>query len=384
VGKQFDSVTLDWLRERKSEKWATYPRDVLPAFVAEMDFALAPAVRDAVRGALELGDFGYASTATIPPAFVYFAQKRFGWDVDERAVFAIPDVMAGVTEALHALTCPGASVVINPPVYPPFFDVIAHADRTVVEVPLLRDAELHWSIDFDALERAFSQGAQAYLLCSPHNPVGRVWSRAELEEIAMLAARHRVAVISDEIHAPLTMPGVTFVPFLSIAHDQPSVAITSASKAWNIGGLKCAVMIAGPASRDALAARLKSRPNEIEWRTGHLGVLASVAAFRDGAAWLDDLLGYLDSNRRLLTALLRDHIPSARYSPPDATFLAWIDCTDLHLEGDPARRFLERGRVALEAGAKFGRASGDWVRLNLGTSRAILHEIVSRMATALD
>jgi len=349
-----------------------------------MDFALASPVRAAAEAALEIGDVGYASSAIVPPAFAAFARDRFGWSVDERSVFAIPDVMAGVAEALHLLTRPTAAVVINPPVYPPFFDVIAHEDRRVVEVPLLQDAASGWVIDFGALERAFSQGAQAYLLCSPHNPVGRVWSKAELSEIAALAARYRVAVISDEIHAPLTMPGVTFVPFLTVAQEQRCVALLSASKAWNISGLKCAVMVATPESlRDAVAARLKSRPDEIESRIGHLGVLASVAAFRDGAAWLDDLLAYVDGNRHLLAELLRDHIPLVRYSPPDATYLAWIDCTDLHLDGDAASRFLQRGRVALEPGYKFGRTSKNWVRLNIGTSRAILREIVARMAMAL-
>ena len=350
-----------------------------------MDFALAPKVRAALHAALELGDVGYASSAIVAPAFASFAQTRFGWNVDEHSVFAIPDVMAGVAEALHVLTPPGASVVINPPVYPPFFDVIAHEDRIVVEVPLLQDSPSRWSFDLRGLERAFAQGAQAYLLCSPHNPVGRVWSKDELKDVAALAARYRVAVISDEIHAPLTMPNVTFTPFLSVAHDQSNVALMSASKAWNISGLKCAVMVAAPGSRrDALAARVKSRPDEIESRIGHLGVLASVAAFRDGGAWLDDLRTYLDGNRHLLAELLQEHIPSARYSPPDATYLAWIDCTDLRLDGDPARRFLERGRVALEPGKKFGRTSADWVRLNIGTSRAILREIVARMAAALE
>ena len=371
------------MRDRKSEKWATFPPDVLPAFVAEMDFALAPPVRAAAQAALELGDVGYAWSAALPRAFSSFARDRFGWDVDERSVFAVPDVMAGVAEALHVLTPARARVVINPPVYPPFFDVIAHEDRTVVEVPLLHDAQSRWTIDVGALERAFSEGAKAYLLCSPHNPVGRVWSQAELSEIAALAARHNVAVISDEIHAPLTMPGMTFVSFLAVAPNQPCVALWSASKAWNIAGLKCAVMVASADPRDAMAARLKSRPDEIESRIGHLGVLTSVAAFREGAAWLDDLRAYLHGNSQLLLELLREYLPQVRYSPPDATYLAWIDCTDLHLDGDPAKFFLQRGRVALETGRKFGRASADWVRLNFGTSRVIMREIVERMAQAL-
>ena len=379
----FDRISLDQLRKRRSEKWATYPPDILPAFVAEMDFALAPPIREAIEAAVELGDVGYAWSTDVPAAFASFVRERFAWNVEERSVFAVPDVMAGVAESLHLLTPPGGSVVINPPVYPPFFDVIPHEGRIAVEVPLRRNG-MDWTIDLDALERAFAKGIDAYLLCSPHNPVGRVWTEIELKAIVALCERYRVAIISDEIHAALTMPGVTFVPMLSVTGDHSCIALSSASKAFNIPGLKCAVMVAGSVGvRDALHARLKSRPDEIESRLGHLGVLATIAAFRHGSSWLDGLRAYLDGNRRLLGDLLHERLPGAHYTPPEATYLAWIDCSDLSLGDDPARRFLEHGHVALEPGRKFGTLSADWVRLNMGTSHAMLDEIVKRMATAI-
>jgi cysteine-S-conjugate beta-lyase len=378
----FESISLDRLRKRKSEKWSTYSRGVLPAFVAEMDFDLALPIRAALVEAVELGDAGYSSSTEVPASFASSVRNRFDWSTDESAVFAVPDVMAGVAEAIQLLTPPGASIVINPPVYPPFFDVIAHEGRTVLEVPLQAHDRM-WSVNLDTLEGAFADGARAYLLCNPHNPVGRVWSERELHDIVSLASRYGVPIISDEIYAPLTMPGLSFIPVCKITEDQPCIALWSASKAFNISGLKCAAMIASAQVREALRARLRARPDEIESRIGHLGVIATIAAFRNGAAWLDDLRVYLDGNRHLLADLLRDQIPAARYSLPEATYLAWIDCSELPLKGAPARQFLERGLVALEAGHKFGRLSSNWVRLNFGTSRVLLREIVQRMAAAL-
>lgn len=379
----FDSITLAQLQSRKSEKWSKFPADVLPAFVAEMDFALAPVVRDAVVAMVERGDTGYAYSAGVPDAFAAFVRARFGWSVDAVSVFAVPDVAAGIAEALALLTDEDAGIVINPPVYPPFFEIIPHGSRRVVEVPLRRDPHAGWALDLDRLQQAFADGARAYLLCNPHNPVGRAWSASELRDVASLAHRYGVTVISDEIHAPLVMPGTAFVPYLTLGSGTDAIALHSASKAFNIPGLKCAVMVASDSARDRLRARLASRADEVETRIGHPGTIATIAAFRDGGPWLDGLVAYLDGNRNLLAALLEEKLPGVRYSPPEATYLAWLDCSALQLSEDPASVFLERGRVALEPGRKFSRDHGSWVRLNFGTSREILGEIVSRMAAAL-
>jgi cystathionine beta-lyase len=381
----FEDLSIERLRLRKSEKWSTYPADVLPAFVAEMDFDLAAPVRDVLQRAIDLGDCGYAGIDELLPTFVHFAAERFAWNVDEKRVFAVPDVMAGVTVSLRVLTQPGAQVVINPPVYPPFFEAIVAAGREIVEAPLHEDDERGWVLDFEALERAFKNGAAAFLLCSPHNPLGRVWNAEELDRVATLAREHNVAVISDEVHAPLTMPDRGFVPFLRVVRDdQACTAITSASKAWNIAGLKCAILVAGSEQvRSSMRDLVRANRTEIRDRIGHLGIIGNVAAFREGGEWLDELRAHLDRNRHLLSTLLSEQIPAARYRLPEASYLAWVDCARLGFGDDPAVRFLERGRVALEHGHKFGSPGVGFVRINMGTSSAILREIVNRMAAAL-
>jgi cystathionine beta-lyase len=374
-------VPLDVLRRRTSEKWTAYPPDVLPAWVAETDFNLAPPVRRALDHALDLGDTGYAFPGALAHAFAEFALAEFEWCISPEHVFQVPDVMAGITQALLAFTERGARVVINPPVYAPFFEVLKTHERAAVHVPLVRDQSARWHLDFNGLEKAFANGASAYVICSPHNPVGRVWSRADLRRVCELARRYGVTVIADEIHAPLTLPGAQFVPLLATASpDVRCVSVMSASKAWNLAGLKCAVTIAGTNEvRDALRSHLHAIPTEIESRVGHLGVQASIAAFREGREWLHELVSHLDRNRTLLMDLLRERIPAARCAAPEATYLAWIDCGALGIAGEPARHFRERGRVALEPGAKYGAGGKGYVRLNFGTSSRILRDIVGRM-----
>ncbi len=381
----FDNLSLEWLRQRRSEKWRSFPPDVLPAFVAEMDFALAPSIQTALHNAIDNGDCGYASVAELSPVVAEYVRSSFGLQLDVRAIFTVPDVMAGIAQALHALTPPGSAIVINPPVYPPFFEVIRTSGRTISEVPLRKGSDGAWQIDMEGLERAFAAGARGYLLCSPHNPVGRVWSADEVRAVAALSGAHGVVTIADEIHAPLALPGATFTPLLSCAvQTQSCVSVLSASKAWNIAGLKCASLIAGNESvRRTLAARLKEIPTEIASRVGHLGLLATIAAYREEDAWLDGLRSYLSGNRQLLGELLRTQLPEVTWCPPQATYLAWLDCSQLGIGSDPATYFLEHGRVALEPGHRFGTGGETFVRLNFGTSRAILTEIVERMASAL-
>jgi cystathionine beta-lyase len=330
-------------------------------------------------------DCGYAYPTELNPAFAGFAAARFGWLVDQDRVFAAPDVMAAIAEILDLHTEIGESVVINPPVYPPFFEVIPATGRKIVEAPLAREQDGKSILDFDALERAFAQGARAYVLCSPHNPVGRVWTPDELRTIVALADRYDVVVIADEIHAPLAMQGAVHTPYLSIAGENDrAFAALSATKAWNISGLKCALAVAGSSSSaEVLSRRWRQRPTETTWRVGHLGVVASIAAFREGRPWLESLCAHLDRNRLLLKSLLDRYLPGARYVAPEAGYLAWIDCSTLGVGDDPASSFLERGRVALSPGPDFGQEGAGFVRLNMGTSSAILTQVVQRMAFAL-
>jgi cysteine-S-conjugate beta-lyase len=378
----FDDLSIADLRKRRSAKWTMFPADVLPAWVAEMDFPLDGFVRDALLDSINHDDCGYANGAGVGAAFAAFVKARYDWILDPRGVFVIPDVLVGISEILRTLVQPGDRIVVNSPVYPPFYRVVGEVERQIEDVPLLRAGDGSWSFDLAGLERAFAGGARAYLLCSPHNPLGMVLDLTTLACIAELAKEHNVLVIADEIHAPLTMSGATFVPFLPIADyiDCDAVALASASKAWNLPGLKCAVAVAGS---ERMRKKLALMRPELPWSAGNLGVVASIAAFTQGTPWLDELLVYLDGNRRLLTDLIAQKLPGVRYIEPQASYLAWLDCAALELGPDPVAAFLERGRVALTRGRDFGPDSAAFVRVNMGTSAAILTEIVARMATAL-
>jgi cystathionine beta-lyase len=374
--------SLATLRRRTSEKWRTHPSDVLPAFVAEMDFDVAEEIKETLRAAVAAGDLGYPAKSELGEAFAEFASQRFdGWSPEPDFVFAIPDVMAGVAEVVRSITPPGAAVVINPPVYPPFFFFLELVGRRVAEAPLAVAADGSYDLDLGALDVALAQpGVGAYLLCNPHNPVGRVWSREQLTAVAEMCDRRGVAVVVDEIHAPLVLPGSTHVPFHSLEHPaaRRAVIFTSASKGWNIPGLKCGIAIAG---QQATAALFAEKSEAL--LPGHLGVRAAIAALRNARPWLDAAVAQIDANARLLTGLLAEHLPAARYREPQASFLAWIDCRDLRLGDDPAAAFLTRGRVALSAGPNFGRQGRGFARLNIGTSPELIGEAVRRMAAAV-
>lgn len=378
----FDDISIGELRKRRSAKWTMFPADVLPAWVAEMDFPLDANVRNALLDSIRHDDCGYANGAGVGAAYAAFAKARYDWTLDPRGVFVIPDVLVGISEILRTLAKPGDRIVVNSPVYPPFYRVVGEVERQIEDVPLLRGEDGSWKLDLAGLERAFAGGAKAYLLCSPHNPLGMVFDLTTLACVAELAKEHDVLVIADEIHAPLTMPGATFVPFLPIADyiDCDAVALASASKAWNLPGLKCAVAVAGS---ERMRKQLGLMRPELPWSAGNLGVVASIAAFQHGGPWLDELLTYLDGNRRLLTDLVARELPGVRYIEPQASYLAWLDCAALELGPDPVGVFLERGRVALTRGRDFGPDSAAFVRVNMGTSAAILSEVVQRMRRAL-
>jgi cystathionine beta-lyase len=370
----FDDLALEQLRARQSVKWRRYPPDVLPAWVAETDFPLAPSVRRVLEEAVARDDTGYASSRGLADAFAAFAAARFDWVIDPDRTLMVADVMSGVAEVLRALTGQGDRIVVNPPVYQPFFTVVRDLGREVVEAPL----SPAFRLDLDALEGAFAGGAQVYLLCNPHNPTGTVFTRDELAEVAELATRYDVLVISDEVHAPMTLPGATHTPYLTVADE--GLALVSASKAWNLAGLKCALIVA--ASEES-ADELGRIPGHVSYHAGHFGVLSAIAAFSDDGAWLDAFVAHLDVQRDRLTKLLAAELPAVRFAPPQAGYLAWLDCRELGLGDDPSAVFLERGRVALSPGPSFGIEGNGFARLNFATSGALLTEAVRRMARSL-
>jgi cysteine-S-conjugate beta-lyase len=372
--------SLERLRRRKSFKWRTHDPDVLPAFVAEMDFDPAEEIKDAIRAALLAGDCGYPHVGELGDAFAEFAADRLGWSPDPALVFAIPDVMTGISEVIQALTAPGAGVVINPPVYAPFFFRLELLGRRVVEAPLRAGPDGGYDLDLAAIDAALAQpGVGAYLLCNPHNPLGRVWSAAELTQIAETCARRNVPLLVDEIHAPLVLAGSRHVPFHTVGHPAARQALVfcSASKGWNIPGLKCGIAVAGtPQSAELLHARWDALLGS------HLGVLASVAALRNARSWLDAVVAQIDANATALPDLLARSDLAIGYRKPQASFLAWLDCRELGLGDDPAAAFLDRGRVALSHGPEFGSQGRGFARLNLGTSPELLAEAVRRMGVA--
>jgi cystathionine beta-lyase len=371
---------LSLLRQRTSEKWRTFGEDVLPLFVAEMDYPLAEPIKRALHDTIERSDCGYVSEQNgFADAFAGFAQRRWLWQVDPAHVKLATDVSVAIVESLRQVIVPGDTVVINPPIYPPFFDLVPEAGGVVHEVPLVQ-SETGWSLDLDGLEQAFAAGASAYLLCNPHNPLGHPQSVEDLSAVALLAAKYDVTVISDEVHGPLTHTDGTFTPFLSVSPEAAEfgICVTAASKAWNLAGLKCAAIVtASPRMRDAL----DGLPEEVLWRTSQLGLVASIAAFTDGDAWLDGAVSAIQSNRALLADLLDAELPGVGYDQPKASYLAWLDFRQLGWGEDPSVTALQQAKVALNPGPMFGAEGSGFVRLNFACSPEVLEEAISRLGT---
>lgn len=374
-------LSLDDLRRRTSLKWRTYEPDVLPLWVAELDVAIAAPVAEALARALRDSDTGYPDFESYPEAVAKFAADRWHWTgLDPARTSVVADVMTGVYEVVRLVSRAGDPVVVNPPVYPPFFGFIEHAERTVVAAPLGPDGRLDLGALEEAFDRATAAGGQlTYLLCNPHNPTAVVHTAAELAAVAALADRYRVRVVADEIHAPLASGPVPFTPYLSVPGTGNAFSVMSASKAWNLAGVKGAVIVGGEDTTEDLA-RI---PEIVSHGLSHLGVIAHSAALDDGRDWLDALRADLDENRVLLSALLAKHLPAVDWRPEPGTFLAWLDCRATGLGDDPAAAFLDRGRVALNAGIDFGIGGAGHARLNYGTTPEILEEAIIRMAAVV-
>jgi cystathionine beta-lyase len=378
----FDDVDIDRLRQRRTVKWSLYGADVLAAWVAEMDFDTAPSVREALLEAVDREDFGYvaADLSALTEGCADFFAGRYRWIVPPTRIFPVADVLTGIAGALDALVAPGTGVVVPTPAYPPFFEIIELTGREVMAAPMTvqhgRDV-----LDLDVIDAALAAGARTVLLCNPHNPSGRVFTVSELDALAVIVDRHGARVIADEVHAPLVYAPHRHVPYANVSESTAahSVTVTSASKAFNLAGLKCAQVVA---TNHADAARWRAlRVFEVAGPTP-LGIAASIAAYRSGGAWLDELVAYLDGNRRLLVDLLADEAPSITCRLPEATFLSWLDCSALGVD-DPARFFLDHAHVALSDGPPFGPACEHYVRLNFATSRALLERIVRAMGEAV-
>ena len=374
-------LTDEQLRATRSVKWTFAGPDVLPAWVAEMDVAPCPAVLGALHDALGAAVLGYPALdrdSALPEATAAFAAKRFGWDVDPAAVVSTGDVMAGVMLVLQTL-CEPAPVVVPVPSYPPFLAAVPLTGRPLVPVPCAVEAGRP-VLDLEAISSALAAGARTVLLANPHNPLGRAFSRAELEGLRDVVLAHGARVISDEIHAPLVLEGATHVPYATVEGTAAHVTtLLAASKAFNLPGLKCAQIVAG--SAHDLAA-LRAVPHVANHGVSSLGVVASVAAYTDGEAWLDSLLDHLAARRRQFGELVAEHLPHLGHTPPEATYLAWLDARPTGLP-DPAAQVLAEGRVLVNSGGDFGSGYEGFVRVNLATSAERLQRVVAGIAAAL-
>jgi cystathionine beta-lyase len=370
----------DLRRDRTSVKWRAYGAGVLPLWIAEMDAAPCREVVEAVSAAMARGDTGYAWSQPYADALASFARDEWGWHLDPRSTTPVSDVLGGVAHLLRLLTEPGGPVVVSSPVYNAFFSVIESVGRRVVEAPLTARGRLDPDTLADTFSALAARGERAvYLLCNPHNPTGTVHAVDELARLAALADEYDVRVLSDEIHGPLVYAPARFVPYLTVPGSERGITVTSASKAWNLAGLKAGVIVPGA---EAVADVRRLHPF-VTFGASHLGVIAHTAAYEQGRPWLHRLAGELDENRRLLAQLVARHLPGAELLVPDATYLAWLDCRGLGLEGDPAEWFRKRAGVALSDGPSFGTPGTGHVRINFATSPALLREAVSRMAGSL-
>ncbi len=381
----FNAISLEALRRRRGVKWTRYPPDVLPAWVADMDFDMAEPIRAGLARMMEANDLGYSvkpPATGLPEAFAAFAARRFpGWEVAPERMIAIADVVQGIHLAIEAYTRPGDGICTLTPVYPPFLQAVTETGRRL-DFCTMVGGEDRYEIDFDALRAAIDARTRLLLLCTPHNPLGRVFSRKELEAVAELAVERGLVVVADEIHADIVYPGARHIPFASLGPEVEArtLTMTSATKSFNIAGLRCAVVIFGS---DRLAERFDAWPERIRGAVSSFGLEATRIAWSECDGWLDALLAHLEANRDFLHAFVAERLPGIRMKLPAATYLGWLDCRDFGLEPDPYRWFLDQARVGFNDGRDFGDGGEGHVRINFATSRSILAQILERMEEAL-
>ena len=380
---QVSAHILEELQTHRSEKWRAFPHDVLPLPVAEMDFPVAEPIRAVLTEMVAHSDLGYLGPIPeVGVGFKKFAAERWNWNVDENQVRIATDVGVAVVEILRVFTQPGDSILISSPVYHNFYTWVNETKLTLVDVPFERvgDEDTNpWVLNWKAIENAYVSGIKVHLLCSPHNPLGFIYTKEDLLRIVALAKKHNVVVISDEIHGPLTYPGENFVPILTLGDDAETVSIcvTAASKGWNIAGLKCAIIVS---QNKDMNSKLANLAPAMHYRASLLGGVATAVAFAESGIWLDTVIAQLDHNRHLIKKLLAEKLPTVRYHLPQNSYLAWLDLESLHLGEDPSKTLLEKGRVAFNAGHAFGKQCSQYVRLNFATSPEIITEAIDRIA----
>lgn len=369
-------------RASDSSKWNIYDPDVLPLWVADMDFVSPEPVIQALRQRVEHGLFGYpVEIPELKRTIVERMAHLYGWHVQVEDVVLIPGVVTGFHLVCHTLLSPDRAALVQTPVYPP----ILHAAKTTgvlhQEMELTHNSDGSYSVDWNAFEAAITQQTGLFILCNPHNPVGKVFCRHELERLAELCLRRGVYICSDEIHCDLIYPDHKHIPIASIDNEiaQNSITLIAPSKTYNIAGLECSFAIIP--NRDLHKRYINSRKGLVSW-VNLMGQTAALAAYQDGQEWLDQVLVYLQANRYYLADFVQNYLPGIQMAVPESTYLAWLDCRQAGIPGNPYQFFLEKGRVALNDGETFGQGGQGFVRLNFSCPRSILTEALDRMRTA--
>lgn len=379
----YDNITESDLRAAGSVKWTMFP-DMIGAFVAEMDFGVAPAIIDAIDGSLRTGLTGYLPqhlSAALQEATAQRYAEHYDWSITADQVRLVPDVIAAFEFTIENFTSPGSAIIVPTPAYMPFLSVPQRLGRRVIEVPSIQ-SDGRWVMDLDAVTTAFADGGELLVLCNPHNPLGTVATRDELLAIAETVTDAGGHVFSDEIHAPLVYAPATHIPYASVssAAAEHTVTAASASKAWNLAGLKCAQIIF---SSDAALEKWEADDGWIGHGTSTTGAVANLAAYTTGGAWLNDVVDYLDGNRRLLLQLVSEHLPDVNVTMPEGTYIALLDFRGTGLTGDLGEWFRENAGVAMTDGAACGKAAVGFTRFVFATPRPILREAIERIGRAL-
>jgi cystathionine beta-lyase len=376
---------FDTVRDRRgsdSAKWNKYGDGVLPLWVADMDFVSADPILRALHERVDHGFFGYAFAAEeFCQTIRLRLQNLYGWEVGEEDLFFLPGLVTGLNFAFHAYSASGEGVLVQPPVYHHFIKDPAAHGRAVLDPPLVRKGD-SYEIDFDAFEKAITPQTRIFVLCNPHNPVARVYTRRELEKMAEICLRHSLLICSDEIHCDLLFPGHRHIPIAALSPEvaRSTVTLLAPSKTYNLAGLRCGVAVI---QNEDLRKPWKKATHGLNPGVNIMGQVAALAGYREGQEWLEQVLAYLTGNRDFLSREVPEKLPGVRMTRMEATYLAWLDCRNAGIPGSPFEFFLKEARVALNDGAEFGRGGEGFVRLNFACPRKTLAEAVDRMSSAL-
>lgn len=384
MNSRYDSLKVADLRTRASIKWRKYPEDVLPLWIADMDFPIADEIKTAIRDYPDTNNFGYPEREGLPglkEAAITRQAQRYGWQLEPDQVHLVNGIIPSLFLGVRAMTSVGEDVLMNSPVYGPFMTVVEEQNRTVIHSELRYDGE-HYRIDFDALEKQITPATRLFMLCNPQNPTGRVFTRSELERLAEFALRHRLWVISDELHSDLIYSGQTHIPFASLSDEiaQRTITLFGPTKTFNIAGLQTGFLVT---QNPQLMARVKALAHSSMGLPNLLGQAATIAAYNKGETWLKRTLKYLEGNRDFVADFVRCELPQVSHSSPEGTYLAWLNFHELGIEN--AETFaVDQAKVAIEDGASFGPGGEGQGRLNFATSRHIVAEALNRLRDAVN